>query len=51
MVKRDYFLRLRGRKYFHKVPASNLSEAKYIFLKGMKNVNERDIIVKKTKKK
>jgi len=47
MVKKIYQLKLRGRKYFHRVPADNLSHAKFIFLKGMKNVNERDIIVKK----
>jgi hypothetical protein len=45
--KKDYILRLKGMNMFHRVPALNLSEAKYKFLKGMKNVNERDIIVKK----
>jgi len=49
MVKKIYCLRLKGRKYFHKVPADNLSHAKFKFLKGMKNVNEREIIVKKSK--
>jgi len=47
MVKKVYHLRLRGRKTFHRVLADNLSHAKFLFLKGMKNVNERDIIVKK----
>ena len=50
MVK-IFILRLRGRKTFHRVPADNLSHAKFKFLKGMKNVNERDIIVKKQRKK
>jgi len=43
-----YILRLKGRKTYHRVPADNLSHAKYKFLKGMKNVNERDIVVRKT---
>ena len=50
MVKKTYSLRLRGRQTFHRVPADNLSHAKYLFLRGMKNVNERDIIVKKSRK-
>lgn len=50
MVQRDFCLRLRGRKTFHRVNADNLSQAKFKFLKGMKNVNERDIITKKLKK-
>ena len=49
MATKVYNLRLKGRKTFHRVPADNLSHAKFKFLKGMKNVNERDIIVKKTK--
>ena len=44
--KNDFCLRLKGRKTFHRVPADNLSQAKFKFLRGMKNVNERDIIVK-----
>lgn len=42
-----YILRLKGRKTYHRVPADNLSQAKFKFLKGTTNVNERDIIVKK----
>ena len=42
-----YILCLKGRKTYHRVSADNLSQAKFKFLKGMKNVNERDIIVKK----
>jgi len=47
--KNDFQLRLRGRKTFHRVSADNLSHAKFKFLRGMKNVNERDVIVKKSK--
>ena len=46
-----YILRLRGHKLFHRVPADNLSMAKYKFLKGTKGLNERDIIVKKKDRK
>jgi len=45
--KKDFCLRLKGRKVYHKISADNLSHAKFIFLKGMKNVNERDIVIKK----
>ena len=44
---RYFILRLKGRKMYHRVPAKNLSEAKFKFLKGMKDVNERDIYVRK----
>lgn len=48
---KTFYLRLKGNKYWHIVKADNLSQAKFKFLKGTKNVNERDIEVKKKAKR